>query len=99
MSIQSTLEYASNDINLSFSKRFPVADSLVNRDILDYTNVIFNIMKLADKDELFVSVDYQKHFDPFLNSTLELKYDDFVKSANHFNSNNYLSWLNVNYLG
>lgn len=87
-----------NDINLRFSKRIPTPDAMVHRDVLDYGNVIFNIIKQADKKELFMTVDYQKFFDPFLTSVNEMKYTNFVNSANSFNQENYLSWLNKNYL-
>lgn len=87
-----------NDINLRFSKKIPSSDALVSKDLLDYNNVIFNIIKQSGKNELFTSIDYQKYFDPFLTSVDELKFNEFVKSANYFNSDNYLPWLNKNYL-
>lgn len=87
-----------NDINLTFSKRFPVSKSLVKKDIYDYRNVIFNIIKKADDDKLILSVDYQKYFDPFLNSSSELKFDSYVKGMKDFNSKSYVNWLNQNYV-
>ncbi len=87
-----------SDINLRFSKKIPTSEAMVHREVLDYSNVIFNIIKQSDKNELFVSMDYQKYFDPFLSSVNELKYDDFIKTMSSFNKNNYLSWLNKNYL-
>lgn len=87
-----------NDINLRFSKKIPTSDAMVHREVLDYSNVIFNIIKQSDKNELFVSMDYQKYFDPFLASINELKYEDFIKTMNSFNKKNYLNWLNNNYL-
>lgn len=87
-----------NDINLRFSKKIPTSDAMVHRDVLDYSNVIFNIIKQSGKNELFVTIDFQKYFDPFLNSVNELKYSDFINSVNSFNQNNYLPWLNKNYL-
>lgn len=87
-----------NDINLRFSKKIPTSTAMVKREVLDYNNVIFNIIKQSDKDELFVSIDYQKYFDPFLTSASELKFMDFVSSVNQYNNKNYLTWLNKNYL-
>lgn len=87
-----------NDINLRFSKKIPTSEAMVHLEVLDYSNVIFNIIKQSDKNELFVSMDYQKYFDPFLSSVSELKYEEFIKTMNNFNKNNYLNWLNNNYL-
>ena len=87
-----------NDINLRFSKKMASQDAKVKREVLDYRNVIFNIIKHADKNELYVSIDYQKYFDPFLTNVDNLKYSDFISKANNFYNKNYLSWLNKNYL-
>ena len=86
-----------NDINLRFSKKIPTSEAIVHRDILDYSNAIFNIIKQSDKNELFVTIDYQKYFDPFLTSVSELKFTEFINSVNSFNKNNSLLWLNKNY--
>lgn len=86
-----------NDIDLKFSRKFPVPESLTKKNIYDYDNVIFNIIKRADKDELYISVDYQKYFEPFLQSSVGINFQDFAKKANEFNSKNYLNWLNTNY--
>ena len=95
--IGSTLEGV-NDINLSFSKRIPVTESLTKRDVNDYDNAIFNIIKKAEMDEIFMSVDFQSYFDPFLPLAHNLDFDNFIKKANGFNSNKYLTWLNSNYV-
>ncbi len=87
-----------NDINLTFSKKFPVSEALVKKEIFDYTNVIFNVIKKANEDNLILSVDYQKYFDPFLSSSSELKFDNYIKSMTDFNSKSYLNWLNQNYV-
>jgi len=86
-----------NDIDLKFSRKFPVPESLTKKNIYDYDNAIFNIIKRADKDELYISVDYQKYFEPFLQSSVGINFQDFAKKANEFNSKNYLNWLNTNY--
>lgn len=87
-----------NDINLSFSKKLPVNKALVHAEVNDYNNAIFNIIKKADRSEIFMSVDYQTYFDPFLPGAAEIKFDPFVKSAQSFNSQKYLPWLNSNYI-
>ena len=86
------------DINLSFSKKMPTEDAFSQRDVDDYHNAIFNIIKHADKDEIFMSVDFQRMFLPFLPSVNEMKFDPFVSSAESFNKRIYLPWLNTNYV-
>jgi len=88
-----------NDINLQFSKKFPTPEGLIKEDVYDYTNAIFNIIKHSDAKELFMSIDFQKYFDPFLTNCEQMKFLDFAKSVDGFNTNNYLPWLNKNYLG
>ena len=94
--IGATLE-GINDINLSFSKKIPVPESLAKKGVNDYHNAIFNVIKRADKQELFMSVDYQKYFDPFLTSASQIEFEHLVKKVESFNSGNYLDWLNKNY--
>jgi len=94
--IGSTLE-GINDINLRFSKKLTSEEGLIKKEVNDYYNAIFNVVKRADKDELFMSIDYQKYFDPFLNSSSEIEFLDFVKKMEGFNSKTYLGWLNKNY--
>jgi hypothetical protein len=95
--IGSTIE-GINDINLRFSKKFPVPDSLIQKEVYDYHNVIFNIIKKADRDEIFMSLDYQKYFEPFLTSANQIEFIDFSKNVDRFNSGNYVEWINKNYL-
>ncbi len=94
--IGSTLE-GINDINLRFSKKVPEMESLVKVDVNDYYNAIFNVIKRADKNELFISIDYQKYFDPFLETPSQIGFEDFYNQATSFNNKNCLNWLNQNY--
>jgi hypothetical protein len=87
-----------NDINLSFSKKFPVDEALVKKSVHDYDNAIFNIIKKADREEIFMAIDYQKYFDPFLPTASEIKYASFIEKAEAFNQKNYLPWLISNYI-
>ena len=87
-----------NDINLRFSKKLPVEVALAKESVNDYNNAIFNIIKKADRDEIFMSVDFQKYFDPFLPSYAEIGFRPFIEDANAFNNSRYLSWLNSNYV-
>ncbi|MEX0313274.1 MAG: hypothetical protein AB3N18_03780 [Allomuricauda sp.] len=87
-----------NDINLTFSRKFPVNEAMIKKEVYDYTNVIFNIIKKADKDDMILSVDYQKYFDPFLTTSQDMKFESYVKAMEKFNSKNYVDWLNQNYI-
>jgi hypothetical protein len=87
-----------NDINLSFSKRLPVTEALVKEGVNDYDNAIFNVIKKADLNEIFMSIDYQRYYVPFLESSSQMKFDEFVSQANSFTQKKYLVWLNSNYI-
>jgi len=85
------------DINLQFSRKYTISEALVKKDIYDYYNAIYNVIKRANKDELFISVDFQKFYEPVLESTSLIKYDQFIDKAYIYNSEDFLSWLNNNY--
>ena len=85
------------DINLRFSKRLPVTEKIMKKGLNDYDNVIFNVVKLVDKDEIYMSIDYQSYFDPFLSISSEIPFKAFISRTNNFNKNKYLDWLNNNY--
>jgi hypothetical protein len=87
-----------NDINLSFSKKLLVPEALVKRQVNDYQNAIFNIIKKADLDEIFMSVDFQHLYEPFLESSSDIDFRSFTEQGDGFNSSKYLSWLNSNYM-
>jgi hypothetical protein len=85
------------DINLRFSKKIPIELSLIKKDVNDYDNVIFNVIKRADKDEIFISLDYQSFYEPFLEDSSSIPYKEFLGKAEKFNSSKFIDWLN-NYL-
>ena len=87
-----------NDISLRFSKKIPVSEALVKQNVNDYDNAIFTIIKRADLNEIFMSVDFQRHYDPFLPSAHDIPFGAFIKHAEGFNSKNYLLWLKSNYI-
>lgn len=87
-----------NDIRLSFSKKLPVAEALVKKDVNDYENAIFTIIKKSNLSEIFMSVDYQRYFDPFLPTATDIPFEQFIEQAELFNNNKYLPWLQSNYL-
>jgi len=94
--IGNTLEGV-NDIQLRFSKKQPELESIAKKDINDFYNVIFNVVKRADKKELFISVDYQKCFDPFLETVAQLEFSNFLQKVESYNSKTFITWLNENY--
>ena len=87
-----------NDINLSFSKKMPVPEALVKRDVNDWSNAIFNITKKADLEEIFMSIDYQINYSPPLEKADHIKFSPFMESTQNFIKNQYLPWLNTNYV-
>jgi len=87
-----------NDINLSFSKKFLTPEGLVKKDVHDYDNAIFTIVKKSDLQEIFMAIDYQCYYLPFLNDITELNTKSFFERAESFSRGKYLDWLKKNYL-
>lgn len=86
-----------NDINLQFSKRLPLTESLVKQGVDDYHNVIVNIIKKNAKEELFLSVDYQLYYSPMLEKASQIDFDRFLKNANDYIQKHLLGFLNNTY--
>jgi hypothetical protein len=86
-----------NDINLRFSKKLPVPEAIIKRDVNDYVNVIFNIIKKSDLQEIFMSIDYQHFYDPFLTTASSIEFKNFLNQMDIFNKDRYLTWLNSYY--
>jgi len=87
------------DINLTFSRKLVVEKALTKKDVNDYDNIIFNILKIADKDEIFMSVDFQTYYDPYLPSSSQIEFRKFIEKANKYNNSTFLPWLETNYIG
>lgn len=88
-----------NDMNLRFSKKIPLLESLAERDTYDYENAIFNIIKKADLDnEIFMAIDYQRYYNPHLSVSTQIEFKPFLDKVISFNNNQFLSWLNSYYL-
>lgn len=86
-----------NEINLRFSKKLTIQESMIKKNVNDYCNVIYNIIKKADKKETFISVDFQKMYDPMLDRVNQLDFLKFLDSVQDYNSVKYLKWLNAYY--
>lgn len=86
-----------NDINLRFSKRLPIPESLMQKDINDYHNVIFNIIKKSETEDLLISTDFQRYYDPFLESYSQIEFDNFIKGVYSYNQKSFVDWIVNNY--
>ena len=71
---------------------------LIIYEPLDYDNAIFTVVKKTNLNEIFMAVDYQSFYDPFLPSSDEINFKSFIDKASTFNSKKYLAWLNENYM-
>lgn len=85
------------DVNLRFSKKYPVPEAMVKKNVNDYHNVIFNITKKADKDEVVASLDYQAYYEPVLESMKDVNFDEFLGLMEKYNSGTFLKWLNEHF--
>lgn len=86
-----------NDTNLRFSKRYALPESMTKKDVYDYDNVIFNIVKQNNRDELFASTDYQRLYSPFLEISDQLEFPSFVTSVDSYNEGSFKKWFNESY--
>ena len=86
-----------NDINLRFSKKYPAEEALAKKEINDHHNVIFNVIKKADLKELFISMDFQRYYDPFLDSAPQLRFQSFIETMQSYNYKEFPHWLNHNF--
>ena len=86
-----------SDIAMRFSKKYPTPKGITEKDIKDYHNVIFSIIKKPGKNQLFASVDYQAYFDPSLDSAKDINFSDFLSSVEIYNTQTFQTWLNKYY--
>lgn len=86
-----------NDTNLRFSKKYPTMEGMIKKDIDDYDNVIFNLVKQSDSEELFVSIDYQHIYSPFIEKSTDMDIDAYYKSVDKFNNETFKNWFNESY--
>lgn len=86
-----------NDINLQFSKRLNDTESIIKEGINNYKNVIVNIIKKNERQELFVSVDYQLYYSPMLEKASMIEFSKFIQDAEKYINNKILVYLNNTY--
>lgn len=91
----------SSDFNIHFSKKYPTSQSEIKRDINDYFNYIYDLAKFPNTEELVVSLDSQKYFNPYIDYDdfcAEKEYRIFIEKVTDYNKNKFIKWLN-NYCG
>jgi len=82
-------------LSLRFTKRLPVLEALVKKEVDDYRNVIYTV-KQTEEGEVTIWVDYQEIFKPEL-SAKELQqrpYEDFVPRGIEYLLGDFQNWLN-----
>ena len=84
------------DLQLRFSKKIATT-SLPKRDINDYDNVIYSIIKDSNSDRILLMVDYQHYYIPLISDTKMIDFDKFIKRVNKYNKKDVSNWLNENY--
>ena len=82
-----------NDIDFKFSKRIPIEESFAKKHVNDYYNVLFNLIKRSSLDELFVSIDFQRCFDPLLDNIAQFRFDPFNAKVEDYNGRIFPDWL------
>ena len=98
--IKKTIGHTFSDItniDLRFSKKYPLPASMVKKDINDYHNVILTISKKADNEDFLIAIDYQHYFDPVLDVPNQLEFSEFLNSSQSYNSSSFTNWLNQHY--
>lgn len=85
------------DINLRFSRKYPIPEAQVKKEVYDYYNSIYNAIKQSDKDELIFTVDYQRYYEPFLESSSLVEFSKFCEHVEYHNEKVFLPWINDNY--
>lgn len=83
------------DLHLIFSRKIAIEESVYRKDINDYFNVIHSIEKGLEKDELSVWVDLQRCYDPSLEYSDDIEYDDFLIKVDTYKD--FDNWINDYY--
>jgi hypothetical protein len=86
-----------NDITLKFSKK-KFDKSMIVKGEYDYQNVIYNINKEADSNELAISIDFQCYYSPLLQETSQIDFDNLLKIVNRYNRISVKDWLNKRFI-
>lgn len=82
-----------SDMTLRFSKRYPVPEALSKKNINNYHNVIYTIVKKVDSDDLTIMLDYQEFYEPNLVGTHEVQFNAFLSKMASYNKETFPGWL------
>jgi hypothetical protein len=83
-----------NELNIHFSKKIILFNTLLKPDKNDYENAIYNFAKEPDKDEVFIALDYQRFYKPHLETSMKIEFPQFIERATKYSNDNLLTWLN-----
>lgn len=84
-----------NDINLRFSKKYPIPESKVHKKAYDYHNVIYTIVKKSDENVLNISLDFQKYFEPVIEKATMIEFNKFKERVVDYNKKDFREWLDL----
>lgn len=81
-------------LSLRFTKRLPVLEALVRKNVNDYRNVIYTI-KQTEEGEVRIWIDYQEYFEPELNPKewSEKPFPEFVNRGITYFLGEFQNWL------
>lgn len=79
-----------DNCEIRFSKKIPNTKSLINKDIIDFLNVIFTYNK--NSKGLNIKLDYQLYFNPEVAKANDLGFNGFIDSAGDFLRQNFYKW-------
>ncbi len=82
-----------NDINLRFSKKYTIQEAKLRKDVLDYHNVIYTIVKKANENIINISIDFQRHYTPILERPSMIEFDKFKTEVDNYNKKDVDEWL------
>lgn len=85
------------DLNLRFTKKYGLFESYLKKDTNDYNLVIYNFIKPKEENNLLISLDFQRYYDPALGRAISIKFDSFLKEMKKFNSKKFPEWIDKNF--
>lgn len=88
---QSKINKAQN-INLTFSVKDDVQESLYRKNVNDFKNYIFSFSEIKD-DKLEANLDFQYYYEPVFYDLRECDTEKFINDAITFLENKYYPWI------
>ena len=82
-----------NDMQLRFSKKYPVQEALIKKGINNYHNVIYILEKKTDLENLNISLDYQEFYEPLLENTAKIDFGNFMERLERYNTETLPEWI------